>query len=262
MSRADEAVSALQSAGLTEYEARSFVALTRISKGTAKEISQVAEIPRSRVYDTVERLDRRGLVEVQQTDPRTYKAVPIEMAMRRIREDYESHISTAENALKQVEEPESKEEEGMWAITHTDHVVERILMFLDDAEESVHFLVADDDVLDQRVHEHLGRADDRGVRVIVEVPNEDVRDRFSEAVPEDHVVVSPNLASTEAVYSEWPGQLLMVDERAVLAGGITESDLPDVTHEVAVWTYGDDHGFAVWIRELLTDRLRNRDADR
>ena len=29
----------------------------------------------------------------------------------------------------------------------------------------------------------------------------------------------------------------------------------DVTRELAVRTYGNDHGFAVWLRELLDDRL-------
>lgn len=262
MSRTDEAATALKAAGLTEYEARCFVALTQLSTGTAKEISQVAEIPRSRVYDTVERLDQRGLVEVQQSNPREYNAVPIEMAMRRIREDYDSHINAAENALQQIKEPESKEDEGMWAITHTDHVTERILTLLDGAEETVHFLVAAEEVVDRRTLTHLRRAVDRGVRVTVEVMNEDLRDRFGEAVPDGTVVVSPDLETTNPVYTEWPGKLLLVDKRAVVAGGIKESDLPDVTHETAVWTHGNDHGFAVWIRELLDDRLERRGLDR
>lgn len=56
----EEAVTSLEELGLTEYEARCFVALTRLSKGTAKEVSQVADVPRSRVYDTIERLERTG----------------------------------------------------------------------------------------------------------------------------------------------------------------------------------------------------------
>lgn len=258
MADTEEAVNALEELGLTEYEARCFVALTRLSKGTAKEISRVADVPRSRVYDTVERLDRRGLVEIQQSEPREYKAVPIEMATRRIREEYDSHINAAENALQRIEEPESTDDEGMWAITQTDHVVDRMLTFLDDAEETIHFIVAADEVVDQRIRDRLRRASDRGVQVIVEAASEDVRDRFQEAVPGAEIVVSTDLETTQPVDSERPGQLLMVDKQSVLAAGVRESDLPDVTHEMAVWTYGHDHGFAVWMRELMDDRLASR----
>lgn len=258
MSRSEEAIDALESLGLTEYEARCFVALTRLSTGTAKEVSQVAEVPRSRVYDTVERLEQRGLVEVQQSDPREYKAVPIEMATRRIREDYDSRINAAENALQQVEEPDSPEDEGIWAITQTEHVTDRIETFVDDADETVHHLLATDDVVDERVLQGFDRATERGVRVVVEVPAEHLADRIGEAVPEADVVVSDDLHETNQVYTEWPAQLLLVDEEAVVAAGLKDTDLPDVVQETAMWTYGRDHGIAVWIRELLDDRLEQR----
>ncbi len=50
----------------------------------------------------------------------------------------------------------------------------------------------------------------------------------------------------------------MVDKRAVVAVGTKESGLPGVVDQTAVWIYGRDHGMAVWIRELLDDRLESR----
>ncbi|WP_222915312.1 helix-turn-helix domain-containing protein [Natrinema sp. SYSU A 869] len=259
MSDAEEAVKTLEELGLTEYEARCFVALVRISKGTAKEISQVADIPRSRVYDTIERLDRKGLVSVQQTEPRQYKAVPVDTACRRIREDYDSRINAAENALGQLEEPESMDDEGMWAITQKEHVTERVALFLEEAEDTVHYLVPAIEVAEQRILDGLQSAADRGVRVYVEVPTEDAHEMFTEAAPDADIVVAPDLETTNNVQQEWPAQLLMADQEAIVAAGIKESDLPNVVNEMAVWTYGRDHGFAVWTRELLDDRLEDRD---
>ncbi|SEQ82018.1 TrmB family transcriptional regulator [Natrinema salaciae] len=258
MSNAEEAVATLEELGLTEYEARCFVALVRLSKGTAKEISQVADIPRSRVYDTIERLDRKGLVSVQQTEPREYKAVSVDTACRRIREDYDSRINAAENALGQLEEPDSRDDEGMWAITQKEHVTERIVMFLQEAEDTIHYLVPATDVAEQRILEDLASAADRGVDVYIEVPTEEDRETFAAAAPVADVVVAPDLGTTNEVYSEWPAQLLLVDQQAIVAAGIKESELPDVVNEMAIWTYGRDHGFAVWIRELLDDRLGDR----
>ncbi|WP_226004916.1 TrmB family transcriptional regulator [Natrinema salinisoli] len=262
MSNAEEAVSALEGLGLTEYEARCFVALVRISTGTAKEISQVADIPRSRVYDTIERLDRKGLVSVQQTEPRQYKAVPVETACRRIREDYDSRINAAERSLGQLEEPDSRDDEGMWAITQKEHVTERVVRFLEEAEETIHYLVPATEVVDRPILDGLQSAADRGVSVYIEVPTGDDREEFAAAVPDADVVVAPDLETTSTVHDEWPAQLLMADQEAIVAAGVKESDLPDVVNETAVWTYGRDHGFAVWTRELLDDRLEERDEDR
>ena len=258
MSKVEEAVRALEALGLTEYEARCFVALTRLQNGTARDVSQVADVPRSRVYDTIERLNRKGLVSVQQSEPREYKAVPVDTACRRIREDYDSRINAAENALQQVEEPESEDDEGMWAITQREHVNDRITTFLDDAEESVHHLIASEEVIDERITERLRAAADRDVRVLIEVPTEELSDRLKGAIPNATIEVVSDLQTTSPVHSEWPGQLLMVDERAIVAAGLKEGQLPDVPQEMAVWTYGHDHGFAAWIRELLDNRREVR----
>ncbi|WP_440772161.1 TrmB family transcriptional regulator [Natronorubrum sp. DTA28] len=262
MSDAEEAVKTLTELGLTQYEARCFVALTRLSTGTAKEISQVADVPRSRVYDTIERLEKKGLVDVQQTEPREYKAVSVETACRRIREDYDSRINAAENALGQLEEPASRDDEGMWAISQKEHVSERVVTFLEDAEETVHYLLSATEVADQSILDGLQAAVDRGVSVYVELPTDDDYEAFSERVSGANVVVAEDLQSTNEVYAEWPGQLLMVDQQAVVASGVTESDLPDVVNEMAIWTYGRDHGLAVWMRELLDGRFAGRDEDR
>ena len=262
MSNAEKAVKALTELGLTEYEARCFVALTRLSTGTAKEISQVADVPRSRVYDTIERLEKKGLVDVQQTEPREYKAVSIDTACRRIREDYDSRINAAENALGNLEEPESRDDEGMWAISQKEHVGERVVTFLEDAEASIHYLVPATEVVDRSILDALRAAADRGVSVYVEVPTEDDYEAFTERIPGATVVVAEDLQPTDEVYSERPGQLLMVDQQAVVASGIKESELPDVINEMAVWTFGRDHGLAVWIRELLDGRLVGRDENR
>ncbi|NKE34612.1 TrmB family transcriptional regulator [Natronococcus sp. JC468] len=261
MSKTEEAVTALSELGLTEYEARCFVALTKITTGTAKEISQVSDVPRSRVYDTIERLDRKGLVDVQQSDPREYRATEIETACRRIREDYDSRINAAENALEQIEQPDATEDAGVWSISETDHVTDRIVTFLSNAEEAIHHVVATDDVIDDAILEELRTATDRGVEVVLEVPTEDDRAAFEEAVPAATVVVAPDLETTNPVYSEWPAQLLLVDHESVVAAALKEGGLPDVVQETAIWTYGHDHGVAVWIRELLDDRRAFRDRE-
>ena len=229
MANVEAATRALQELGLTEYEARCFVALARVSEDTAEEISQVAEVPRSRVYDTVERLNENGLVNVQNSEPRKYKAVQTDMAFDRFREDYSSRIEEAENALKQVEEPDAAADEEMWSISQSEHVTDRIVALVDDARDSIYHLVAPGSVTDDRFVDGLATATDRGMNVIVEAPSTEARrEQFENGVPDAEVVVADGLETATDVYVE---------------------------RRVAVWTYGNDHGMAVWVCELLADRL-------
>lgn len=252
------AVEAFNELGLTEYEARCFVALSRIEQGTAKEISQLSDVPRSRVYDTVERLHKRGLVDVQQSDPRKYRAVSKDEAFEKLRRDYNSTIETAEEALGRIESTETAEEKGVWAIADADHVRDRMELFLDDADDHVHLLIADKTTLNDHTLERLAAANDRGVTVVVEVASESVRDRIQPELPDARIVVSEGLEETHKVVKKWPGQLLLVDHRKVLASGVEDSTLPDVQQETAVWSQGHNHGIAAWFRELLEDRITQK----
>lgn len=70
----DERVDLLQAVGLTEAQARAYAALMRLERGTAREVSERSGIPRSRVYDVLRTLGRRGLLK---SEGDAYVAQPI-----------------------------------------------------------------------------------------------------------------------------------------------------------------------------------------
>ncbi|MCU0861535.1 MAG: helix-turn-helix domain-containing protein, partial [Methanomassiliicoccales archaeon] len=57
-------VEGLMRLGFSEYEAKAYVAMVSIGEGGIAEISQQSGIPRSRVYDVMERLALKGFAEV------------------------------------------------------------------------------------------------------------------------------------------------------------------------------------------------------
>ena len=65
----EEATEVLQRLGLKEHEARCFVGLSRVEAGTAKQLSEMTEVPRTRVYDAIRVLETQGLVEIQHSSP-------------------------------------------------------------------------------------------------------------------------------------------------------------------------------------------------
>ena len=70
-----ELVEILGEFGFTECEAHTLIALTRLGTGTAKDIARTDDVPRTRVYDAIEVLHDRGLVDVQHTTPRKFTVI-------------------------------------------------------------------------------------------------------------------------------------------------------------------------------------------
>lgn len=83
------AIDTLGALGLKQYEAACFTALTRLSHGTAKELSELTEVPRTRVYDAIEQLQQQGLVDMQHSNPQQFRAVTITEATALLRQRFD-----------------------------------------------------------------------------------------------------------------------------------------------------------------------------
>jgi DNA-binding MarR family transcriptional regulator len=94
---------ALQRLGLSEYEAETFVALQQIDSGSASDVAEVSNVPRSPVYGAADDLEDRGLLDVQQTTPKRYRAVSSEEAREQLRREFEREQEQAFDALAEIE---------------------------------------------------------------------------------------------------------------------------------------------------------------
>jgi len=257
MDEEQAAVNALEQLGLTEYEARCFVALTRIPHGTAKEVGQVADIPRSRVYETVEQLQRKGLVAMEEGEPRTYQSVSIDSAVRMLRQEYKSYFETVEQSLRQLKPAYKEAQQAVWAISNHEQVTGRVIDLIDDADEEIVFILLDEGLLDEDVIASLADASERGVTIHIGTVVDVVRERIDDAEIEASVFTT-GLVEWFTSMSGTPqiGRLLMADRDPVLVSATHDEKLPGVVNETAAWSDGIDHGFATFTERVLTYELK------
>lgn len=249
-----EAVESLTELGLTEYEARCFVALTQLSQGTAREVSRIADVPQSRVYDVADRLHQRGLIDVQSSEPRKYFAVPVDRALMRLRQEYDATLETTGRKLRALEARET-EDDGVWEIANRQDVVLRVTRYVDDAEEDVYFLTADEALLEREVLDAMAEASEAGVAILAELPTEAARDRLHDAIPDARAAISDPPLETPTTDDRAPGRLLMVDRETVLLSARRTGLVPDETEETGLWGSEVGRGLVVWIRPLLEARF-------
>ncbi|MGB9985866.1 TrmB family transcriptional regulator [Salarchaeum japonicum] len=172
-----DAVDALTRLGLSTYEARVFVALQRLGTGTASDVAEVADVPRSQVYGAAEDLEHAGLLEVQQTTPRRYRPVSLDAARDHLRERFEADRDRAFDYIESVQgelaDPDENRE-AIWTVTGTDAVADRIVDVIEDATDRALFGTGDTAFFPDAIRDALADAADRGVVVQVVSEDEDV----------------------------------------------------------------------------------------
>ena len=70
--------------GMSTYEARAYLSLLSMGIADAGVVSSKAEIPTGRIYDVLNSLAERNLIEVQNSRPKQFKAVEPRVAVKRL----------------------------------------------------------------------------------------------------------------------------------------------------------------------------------
>ncbi len=123
-----ETIKKIRLFGLNTYEAKIWSALLSRGVSTAGELSDIANVPRSRSYDVLESLGKKGFVIVKPTKPIKYLAVQpkdvLENVKNKIKRDRDNHISYISNEafnslinnFQEMHEKNTNKDENMVAV--------------------------------------------------------------------------------------------------------------------------------------------------
>lgn len=252
-----EAISLLQELGLKEYEARCFVALTQLSTATAKEIHEISEVPRTRVYDAIRVLETQGLVEVQHTSPQRFRAVSIDEATNTLQQKYVNRIETLESYLESTEIRETDHEQDelqeIWSLTGNEAIESRTFELIERADSEIALLVVDESILTDRLFDAIVDAQERDVSIILGGQTDAIVEKLGDEVPNVHTfetgldwLVGPAPDHEVAI-----SRILMVDRRSLLIGSFYPDADAHEKPEQAVFATGLENGVIVLLRRLI-----------
>lgn len=106
----EEKLRVLRALGLTEYEAKAYVALTSVKSAVPREVAGLAGIPYPSAYDALETLAKKGWIEVAQGRPRRYRARSPKSILKdsigAVERVFVELEKTYESSVKKAEKPE------------------------------------------------------------------------------------------------------------------------------------------------------------
>jgi sugar-specific transcriptional regulator TrmB len=252
------AVETLEALGLKQYEAACFTTLTRMDHATAKELSDLTDVPRTRVYDAIEQLQDEGLVDVQQSSPKQFRAVSITAATALLRQRFDERFTTLQTSLEGLDAIDDGSPDGhsnVWTTTGSDTITRRAIEHLDRADEEIILIVNGDRVVTDQLLTRLQAAHDRGVAIYIGTLSGSLHERLKTALSDvtlfesklDWLQPQADEEDEEAI-----GRLLLVDREALLVSSLGHHS---PYNEAALWSEGVGNGLLVIARRLLAAGL-------
>ncbi len=123
--------------GLSEYEAKAYVAIVAVGEGTVREISAQSGVPRSRAYDVLERLADKGLVEVGGSSPRSYRANDPLIASNQLMEEIRRSNDEIQRELGEIGRKADNRDTPIWTVKGDWAIDHKVAEVVDSAEREV-----------------------------------------------------------------------------------------------------------------------------
>jgi sugar-specific transcriptional regulator TrmB len=122
--------SRLKSIGLTDYEARSLMALMTLGVGTPRDVARESGIPYPSAYDSLRSLSQGGWVEFASTRPSIFRVREPALMKQKLTQSLGELFDKLQTQYENVKE-ESSKLALIYTIVGRDHVIDKIVELLD-----------------------------------------------------------------------------------------------------------------------------------
>ncbi len=199
------ALEELQALGFSEYEAKAYVALLKKSPVTGYELSRLSGVPRSMIYEVLDKLVLRGAaVSSPEEDITRYAPVPADTLLDRLRHQYEDMIDHAQHELATMSR--EADIDYVWSIKGYDNILAHARAMIQAAQSRIHIGLLPATFPD--LEASLAEAAGRGIQVRINTVG---RLDF----PAGQVAVTP-LAMDDVGQFGTPGMMLVRDGEELL----------------------------------------------
>src|SRR3989338_1882483 len=175
----EEALNLRKRVGVNQYESRLYLALLTKGATSASDSANIADIPRPRAYDVLDKLEKRGLISSQPGRPIKFAAVPIEEAFMNLKKhkvsehnqdlgDMEVIKNDFKKTMKDTDMKESPSAgDFVWVLKDSQNINSKIDNLLTGAQKHIYIATSEKKLKDKLdlFSTHLKTARDRGVEI-------------------------------------------------------------------------------------------------
>ena len=156
-------ITKLSEIGLSEYEAKAYLALLHSNPSTAYEIAKESGIPTSKIYQVIHKLTEKGICLLSEENGKTKRYIPIQPD--EFLNQYKSTVGTLVDSLKEEFSGLDSHQEAsrIWNISDYDHLIDKARRMIDNAHSVLLLSLWKEEL--ESLEAALRRAEERGVRI-------------------------------------------------------------------------------------------------
>ena len=158
----DDTIVYLEELGLTQYEAKVYLALLSDHPATAYTISRRSGVPHSRVYEVARRLMAKGLVVCSETNPDRFSPLSPSELVDRLAGEHERVITELRQRLDAI--PFRSDFDPVWNINDRSDALKKAKEIIGGAERKIYIGVWDEELAE--LIGELAAAHGRGVQIV------------------------------------------------------------------------------------------------
>lgn len=134
----EKMLSALQKLGLTHYGAKTYVVITAFGPIDATRIAEEANIPRTKIYDVLNKLEQDEWINVKHGRPMLFTAQDPKGIIEERKSDLFTEIDSLSNEMSMIYDQQIKKEmPNAWLIQGKSNITEKSLDMVSKAQKSV-----------------------------------------------------------------------------------------------------------------------------
>ena len=234
-------INKLRDFGLNSYESKLWTALLSRGISTAGELSDIASVPRSRSYDVLESLEKKGFIIMKIGKPIKYIAVHPEEVLKRVKKKIQEDAEFKSKLMDQLEKSEVLTElttlhtkglnliepgELTGAFKGRENIYQHIAFSIRNANKSILLLTTNEGL--QRKSEYLlsplMKAKSRGVKIVFGVTD----------LNKNNKALSRLEKIGEIKNSDLDGRMVVIDGKDVIFMLLDDEKTQD-HYDVGVW---------------------------
>lgn len=162
----------LQKAGLSKYQANAYITVLQLGTASATEVAEASSVPKSRIYDVLPELEKKGYVETFEQDSLRVRARDPTAVLSDLRGQADDLESTAD-AIEDLWEAPSVGDHQITLVKREETVVEKALEGIRDAEGEVQLSVTPEQYDELKPVLHEARSRGVVIKISLHVPKSD-----------------------------------------------------------------------------------------
>lgn len=138
----EQIIESLQKLGLTRYEAKAYIGMNNLIEAQANDIAEASGIPRSKIYQTLKELNKKGFITVTKTRPIEYKVVSPKNIFKKKKEELIRELEESEEKLDEIFNSKLSEVQApIWLIKTSENIISKEMEIVKRARKSLNLRV-------------------------------------------------------------------------------------------------------------------------